>query len=105
MVVLRGIGDGDRMDAGGEERVQRSWWRRWWWAFPAGAAVVAGALVLLDVVWTAAGGDRALRVDAARTTFSILIGLGGVVTLVLLIHRQILTWSSMRTSLRRGEFW
>lgn len=83
------------MEPGGEGPVEekpslrgRLW--RWGWTLPAGLALVGGAGFLVDVVWTAAGADRALRVDAARTTFTILIGLGGAVTLALLVHRQIL---------------
>ncbi|GLZ79609.1 hypothetical protein Afil01_44160 [Actinorhabdospora filicis] len=80
------------MSTRGEGQVEKksSWWLRRGWAFPVGLVLAGGAGFLVDVVWPAAGVDRALRVDAARTTFTILIGLGGSVTLALLVHRQAL---------------
>jgi len=69
---------------------RRAWWRRWWWVVPIGMAIAGAGVWLIDSLWTSAGADRGLRVEAARTTFSVIVGLGGAATLALLVHRQVL---------------
>ncbi|MEV0647488.1 pentapeptide repeat-containing protein [Phytomonospora sp. NPDC050363] len=79
------------MDSGGNEPAKRSWWRRWGWTIPVGLALITGALSMIDLLWTAAGADRTRQMDAAQKTFTIVVGLGGAVTLAVLIHRQVVT--------------